>query len=341
MLDALEAALRCFSETFAVGGRRRQQQSRSTTIGESAMNRRRDKVSVAKPESPDLPADARRLLRALAGDGACGRMSDDGGNPRVSVSVRRNNISICAAHAVPAAAQALCQADLAEWIDAGGSGRRLLMLTAAGRARLTREGAEAGADPFLAQHRPLERRRIDDGNGTAVRLVDTGESPLAWLAGRKDGRGRPLIEPVLLEAGERLRRDLTLAQMLPRMSANWSATAAIRNSGDAASLHMADVIVAARQRTEAAFAAAGPELTGLLIDVCGFLKGLEQIEGERGWPRRSAKIVLIVGLRALSRHYGLEAAAVGSGRRQPLRHWGTDDYRPTLSPPAVDSTTGD
>lgn len=73
--------------------------------------------------------------------------------------------------------------------------------------------------------------------------------------------------------------------------------------------------------------AVGPELSGVLIDVCCFLKGLELLEMERGWPVRSAKIVLKTALGVLARHYNPQA---NTGTNRKVLHWGSTDYRPRM-----------
>ena len=80
-----------------------------------------------------------------------------------------------------------------------------------------------------------------------------------------------------------------------------------------------------------ALMAVGPEVAGVLVDVCCELKGLEDAEKENGWPQRAGKVVLQIALTRLARHYGLIAAETGDQRAQrKLRHWGSADYRPTL-----------
>ena len=83
---------------------------------------------------------------------------------------------------------------------------------------------------------------------------------------------------------------------------------------------MTDLVIASRQRVRLAMEACGPEFSGLLIDVCCFLRGLEEVERERGWPLRSAKIVLQLALDRLARHYGLCDEARGDANAR-VRTW--------------------
>jgi Domain of unknown function (DUF6456) len=177
------------------------------------------------------------------------------------------------------------------------------------------------------------------GAPTSAAGLNPAESPLAWLRRRKDKDGEELISEPQFDAGERLRSDFWFAQMTPRVTMSWSTVQPgqrRRRSGMAyrSGVELAESAAAARERVRRALAAVGPELAGILIDVCCHLKGLEAAERAAGWPQRSGKVVLQLALTRLARHYGIGAAgravAPGAG---PVRHWGSDDFRPPFELP--------
>ena len=180
-------------------------------------------------------------------------------------------------------------------------------------------------DSFRAQHLVLGEREVATRTGRAKVVVDENESPLAWLARRRGRDGRLMIEPHQLQAGERLRAEFTRAHLMPRTTSNWSnpVPSGRRPSGHQESF-LADAVIAARQQVRHALNAVGPEFSGLLVDVCCFLKRLDMAERERGWPTRSAKIVLQLALERLARHYGYAARASGRTHAR-VRTWLADD----------------
>ena len=192
----------------------------------------------------------------------------------------------------------------------------------------------AGVERFRAQHLDLGERAVETEIGTASVTVDQAESPLAWLARRKGRDGRPLIEPVQLQAGERLRAEFTRAQLMPRITSNWSAAVA-RGRRSATPANASDAVIAARQRIRHALDAVGPEFSGLLLDICCFLKGLADIERDRSWPARSGKVVLQLALDRLARHYGLDATACGRGHAE-VQTWLAPDAKFVVHTESVD-----
>jgi hypothetical protein len=215
-----------------------------------------------------------------------------------------------------------------------------LLIAMAKDGILTRQGANisvarqdaataiAVSSRFQDQHRHIEIRQVDAGGEPGLALVNLSESPLGQLMRRRGADGRPFLAQSEFAAGERMRSDYTRGRIMPRLGANWEASVASGPRAQGGGLaELTDAALAARQRVDAALAAVGPELSGVLIDVCCFLKGLELVERERGWPVRSAKIVLKTALGVLSRHYNpVERTA----RARPL-HWGSEGYRPKIS----------
>ena len=189
----------------------------------------------------------------------------------------------------------------------------------------SQQATEPIVDSFRAQHLALVKRQIVTEQGRTYVLVDETESPLNWLARRRGRDGRALIEVHQLEAGDRLRTDFTRAHLMPRTTSDWSnpLSSGRRGSGGERADLLTETIVAARQRVHHALNNVGPEFAGLLVDVCCFLKGLEEIERERAWPARSGKVVLQLALDRLARHYGYAAGARGPARTQ-VRTWLAD-----------------
>lgn len=273
----------------------------------------------ARGASARARAELRRLLSRLATgaaierDGAGGfRLAEETSRGSVVTPVNRRIVEACLA---------------ADWFARAGD---CLVLTEAGRSRLRRIKA-SGDDAFRAQHQlQVTATREIAGERRQV-TVNEGESPLGWLRSRKDRNGKPLIGDAQFEAGERLRADYWFAHMSPRVTANWSSLAPAERSRRAApsnAAEMRDAVLAAKERVMRALMAVGPEVSGVLVDICCELNGLEEAEKANGWPQRSGKVVLQIALNRLARHYGL--ISKGSDHRRNLRHWGDADYRPRV-----------
>ncbi len=201
-----------------------------------------------------------------------------------------------------------------------------LRITLEARSYLRRAAADR-EEQFLDQHATIEKT-VAEVHGVRQRLrIDRDESPLASLSRLKDKSGAPFMPEAALSAGERLLADFTRGQLQPRVTASWEPRLSSRGSGGRGGVaDLADSAMAARLAVNRALEALGPELSGVALDVCCFMKGLEIVERERQWPVRSAKLMLRTALLSLSRHYHPPLQS----RRPRMEHWGTQDYRPEL-----------
>ena len=140
---------------------------------------------------------------------------------------------------------------------------------------------------------------VEIAEGKARRNL--GESPIAWLARRRDGAGRPWLSPVEAAAGERLREEFESLGTQGRTTMRWDLTP--RVSGGRPGLAPAERDHAARERIAKALAAVGPGLREILERVCLMGSALEQAEQSLKLPRRAGKTVLKLALQRLARHY--------------------------------------
>lgn len=147
-----------------------------------------------------------------------------------------------------------------------------------------------------------ERTVVEPDGRLTPRRANLGESPIAWLARRRDAAGRPWLEPREAAAGERLREDFHRAGLIGRMTMSWDAGPKSRG-GRGPGLEPAERARAAKARIAAALEAAGPGLRGMLEQVCLAGSALEAAERTLGLPRRSGKTVLKLALGRLADHY--------------------------------------
>lgn len=160
------------------------------------------------------------------------------------------------------------------------------------------------ADAFAAQHRV----EVPAADGATLNLT---ESPLARLASAGP-EGAAFLRPHQVEAGERLRHLVERAQLQPRLTMSYSAAHTAGGKGVNRAAEIGDMAAEARMRLTELYRQLPRDCAEVVLDVCGFGKGLQQVESERGWPRRSAKLVLRIGLDRLAEIYGLSEAATGA-----------------------------
>lgn len=205
-----------------------------------------------------------------------------------------------------------------QWIAPQDDGAALL-ITDTGRKVLA---IKPSATDRNGLHHTLETMTLDDGRTC---LVNRDESALSRLARMKKHDGTPLIDAASVAAGERLAADIMRAGMMPGITMRWDATG---SSGDHRT-SPTDLMIAARQRVEAALDSAGHDLAGLLLDVLAFSKGVEDIERERRWPQRSAKIIIALALSRLAAHYGFATTARGADHVRSTV-WQADGAKPVI-----------
>lgn len=175
------------------------------------------------------------------------------------------------------------------------------------------------SEAFSGQHRILTR-------SPAGVETNRAESPLSRLAAATGGEA--FLQPHHVETGERVRRLVDRARLQPRLTMTYSPSRAVgavsRGPAD-----ISDFAADARRDIAAIHRLLPHDCAGVVLDVCGLLKGLQEVERERGWPRRSAKLVLRIGLEQLAQHYGLGPVAKG-GTSTASRSWMDDAARPLI-----------
>lgn len=149
--------------------------------------------------------------------------------------------------------------------------------------------------------------------------------PAVAQLGRPKGTERAFLEPHQIEAAGRVQKLFERSQLRPRTTMHYGPR--IGGGEKRHGNEIADMAADARKQLNEIHRLLPADCAGVVIDVCGFEKGLQEIEVERGWPRRSAKLVLRIGLETLAHHLGLSGSATGPSYAR-TRTWMGEGARP-------------
>ncbi len=189
-------------------------------------------------------------------------------------------------------------------LEVGGDGG--FVLSAAGHARVRRDGAE-GAEAFLAQHAAIGARTVIDSDGTPRRVRALAASDvIRKLAALRDGGGSPWLSVEEVAAARQLRTHWEIGQTGLTRGSDWTAPpmgSTARGPASAQERALAARCDARRHVEEALDALAAP-LRRVVERVCLHEEGLETFERTQGWPQRSGKLALKLGLAQLAKAVG-------------------------------------
>jgi len=165
-------------------------------------------------------------------------------------------------------------------IEACGEGR--FKISGAGRAFLARSLAPQQTPELLSPDYTPQ--------SAALRRLRSLSGPRgAWFSAAE------------VRAAEMLERDLRLAQLQGRVTADWGAPPMARTArGPGAASMGPEAAMDARNRLAALRARIGAEASDFLADVFWSDVGIEEAERRRQWPPRSGKVALKLILGALS-----------------------------------------
>jgi len=241
---------------------------------------------------------ARRIARVLARLAAAdAELRLDGEGPNYGLFTGRDRRRRALLRLSAAELRALESAGLVQ-----SAGEGAFRLSAAGEAKVIRDAAADGED-FISQHGAVVPRDVidDDGAVRRVRGLDP-EAPMRRLAALRGPRGEPWLSAPELAAAGKLRADWAIGEIGLVRGSDWMAApmgSGARGAGNAQEAAMARRCDARRRVAEALARLAAP-LRRVVERVCLHEDGLEALERAEGWPARSGKLALKLGLAQLA-----------------------------------------
>ena len=173
------------------------------------------------------------------------------------------------------------------------------------QARLCLSEAANDAAPVAGRPGMIDGHRdIIQSDGRLIPLkANLGESPILWLARRKDASGRPWLTPSEVAAGERLRSEAEQSLGGASLTMRWDSLPQGRG-GALRAMEPSERRLNAAQQVRLALSACSPRLRPMLEQVCIHGSSLQLAEQALSLRRRQGKSVLKQGLQCLAHHYG-------------------------------------
>lgn len=184
------------------------------------------------------------------------------------------------------------------------------VLTKGGNGLLTTPEARSW---LKRQHLRLlqEDNHLPQPTGPVVGANDT----IARLSRANKGEAEAFLLPHHVLVANRVSILIERSRLRPNITQNLSVLRQPKGTTPAGIADLSDMSLDCRKKLTELISHLPKDCAAVVVDICGFDKGLQQIEFERQWPRRSAKLVLRMGLDHAAEFWNINAYAKG-GQRQ-------------------------
>ncbi len=151
---------------------------------------------------------------------------------------------------------------------------------------------------------------------TEEKLPIVGNGQLNRMCNSRGPHGGLLTEDHIW-AANRLERLVERAMLTPQITRDYCRlNTALGQTRSAGQNDISDMAADARKELASLYDQLPADCINLLVDVCGFSKGLQEVETSRKWPRRSAKLVAKIGLDQLGAIWGIGQLTIADRRRK-------------------------
>lgn len=164
----------------------------------------------------------------------------------------------------------------------------------------------------------LKRRRLEllKLDGCTSSLINTkpalsANETIVRLSRKSKGEEQAFLAAHHVTVANRVAALIEKSQLRQSVTQNLSVLRRPGKSLGGGAVDLSDMAIDCRKHLDQLVQQLPRDCAGVVVDVCGFDKGLQQVEFERKWPRRSAKLILRMGLDHAAEYWKIGAVAKG------------------------------